>query len=328
MELKQLGYVVALAEECNFTRAAARCFVAQSALSHAIKNLETELGVQLFSRSSRRVELTAAGEAFLPAARESLRAAERAAVEAAAAEGHIRGQISVGVIPTVTAVNVSAAMRDFRERHPQVRILFQVAGSEEIERGIIRGDIDVGFLGLPETRPPRGVAFRRLAVDRLVLVVHRDHRLAGRARVRLADLADETFADFPAGTPAREESDLAFAAAGVVRDVEFESMATNLTLDLVLHSLAIALLPSGYAPEHPSLASIPIVDGPTRVEYVAWSTFNPSPAAHAFLESVDASNPASPSANDVLVQGNGNGDGHGNGYGQGGSTGPDLEGAR
>src|SRR5690348_4001071 len=112
MELQQFRYVAAVAEEGNFTRAAARCFVVQSALSHQIKRLEEELGVTLFNRTSRRVELTAAGTAFLAAARTALNAAERAAVDAAAAAGHITGRLRVGVIPTVTAINVSASLRE------------------------------------------------------------------------------------------------------------------------------------------------------------------------------------------------------------------------
>lgn len=127
MEFQQLRYVIALAEEASFTRAAARCHVVQSALSHQIKALENELGVALFARTSRRVELTAAGQAFLPAARASLEAAERAAEDAAAASGLIRGRLSIGVIPTVTAVDVPAALRTFRQAHPHVQIVLRVA---------------------------------------------------------------------------------------------------------------------------------------------------------------------------------------------------------
>lgn len=106
MELQQMRYVAAIAEEQNFTRAAERCFVVQSALSHQIKALERELGVKLFARSSRRVELTAAGEAFLVQARASLDAADRAVSAAAAANGEIRGTLTVGVIPTVTTIDI------------------------------------------------------------------------------------------------------------------------------------------------------------------------------------------------------------------------------
>lgn len=287
MELQQLRYVVALAEASSFTRAAARCFVAQSALSHAIKSLENELGVALFSRTSRRVELTTAGRAFLPAARISLNAAERAGIDAAAAAGQVRGSLSVGVIPTVTAVNVSASLKSFRQAHPAARIALQVAGSDQIESAITRGDIDVGFLGLPENRLPRRVAFRHLRSDPLVAVVGNEHPLADRDEIQLLDLAHETFADFPTGTLARAESDLAFAAAGIQRNVAFESMATELTIDIVRQDLAVTLLPSRFAPQKPDLTSLRIKDGPSRVEYVAWSDFNPSPAALAFLKIIE-----------------------------------------
>jgi len=287
MELQQLRYVVALADESSFTRAAARCFVAQSALSHSIKNLETELGFALFNRTSRRVELTSAGKAFLPSARESIRAAERAIADASAAEGHVSGRLSVGVIPTVTAVDVLASLKIYREAYPEVNLTFEIAGSDELENAIARGTIDVGFLGLPENRPPRGVASKKLGSNKLVAVVSDEHRLAGQAKIELRDLADETFADFPAGSPARAESDLAFIAAGVGRRVPFESMAVNLTLDLVLHNLAIALLPARFVPSTLPVTTLEIADGPSRHEYLAWSNFNPSPAARAFIELIE-----------------------------------------
>lgn len=287
MDLQQLRYVVAVAEERSFTRAAARCFVVQSALSHQVKALERELGVDLFARTSRRVEITAAGEAFLAGARASLEAAERAAVDAAAATGQIRGRLTVGTIPTVAAVDVPAALQSFRAAHPQVGVALQVAGSDELSAGIAAAAVDVAFLGLPETREPQGVAWRHLGSDRLVAVVSRDHALATRKRIHLDALAADTFVDFPAGTPGRTQSDLAFSAAGVHREVAFEVMATDFMLDLVRRNLAIALLPSRFAPRDPTLAHLQITKGPKRNEYLAWSALNPSPAARAFLELLD-----------------------------------------
>lgn len=94
-----MRYVVAVAETGNFTRAAERCLVVQSALSHQIARLERELGARLFDRTSRRVRLSAAGEVFLPAARQALDAAERARAEVASAAGEVRGRLAVGAIP-------------------------------------------------------------------------------------------------------------------------------------------------------------------------------------------------------------------------------------
>src|SRR5690606_32613841 len=121
VDQQQLRYVLAVAETRNFTRAAERCFVAQSALSQRIAHLERALGTALFARTSRRVELTAAGEAFLPLARQSLDAADRAATEAAAAVGQVRGRLAIGMIPTVAALNVPEVLRRFREKYPAVQ---------------------------------------------------------------------------------------------------------------------------------------------------------------------------------------------------------------
>src|ERR1041384_5217542 len=107
MELQQMRYVVAVAETDSFTRAAERCLVVQSALSHQIARLERELGAKLFERTSRRVRLTPAGAAFLPAAQQSVQAAERAVSEVAAAIGEVRGRLAVGLISTVAAVDVA-----------------------------------------------------------------------------------------------------------------------------------------------------------------------------------------------------------------------------
>lgn len=279
-----MRYVVAVAEESSFTRAAGRCFVVQSALSHQIKALEKELGVTLFARTSRRVELTSAGAAFLPAARASLEAAERAIADAAAATGQIRGNLTIGVIPTVTAVDIPTELGEFHRAHPAVQIRVRGGGSDEFIEGIAEGSIDVAVLGLPELSPPRGVTTRELARERLVAVLSCEHALAGRRRVRLRDLADETFVDFPSGTPGRAPSDLAFEAAGIHREVAFEAMSTDLILDLVRQNLVIALLSPALIPASQELLTIPVVGGPTRIEYLAWSDFNPSPAAQAFLD--------------------------------------------
>lgn len=284
MELQQLRYVLAIARTGSFTRAARECFVVQSALSHQVKALERELGVELFARTSRRVELTAAGEAFLPGARESLEAAERAAVEAAAAVGHVRGRLVVGVIPTVTAVDVPAALSRFRAAHPEVVVSVRVGGSTDFTDWIKAGEMDVALLGLPADVVPRGVAGRELRRARLVAVLPVEHRLASRSRLRLEDLAEEAFADFPAGTPGRAQSDGGFAAAGLRREVAFEAMAIDLMLDLIGAGLAVALLPPGVVPEGRGLVTVAVTDGPERVEHLAWSDFNPSPAALAFIE--------------------------------------------
>ncbi|GHC54337.1 LysR family transcriptional regulator [Streptomyces flavofungini] len=286
-----MRYVVAVAETNNFTRAAERCLVVQSALSHQIARLEKELGARLFERTSRRVRLTPAGEAFLPAARQCLAAAERAAAEVAAAVGEVRGRLAVGLIPTVAAVDVPGALRDFRHQYPQVRISLRVGASDELIEQVREGALDVAFLGLPTTARPHGVAAHELARDRLVAVVAPDHPLAGETSVSLRRLATEVFVDLPAGTAGRLQSDQAFEAAGLTRDVAFEVTAADFITRLVAPGLGIAMLPSAYAPRLTGVTTVEVADAPARVEYVIWSRHSGTPAAAAFLAVLDIPTP-------------------------------------
>ncbi len=285
MDLQQLRYVIAVAETRSFTRAAERCFVVQSALSHQVAKLERELGLKLFARTSRRVELTPAGKAFLPDALACLASADRAVTEAAAAVGEIRGQLTVGIIPTVAAVDIPEVLTVFRDRHPQVRVALQVGKSNEMTARVAAGDLDVAFLGLPDGDRPSGVEVRELARDEAVAVLPADHPLASESPIPLARLAEETFVDFPTGSPGRTQSDLAFASARIQRDVAFEVSAADLLMRLVRRGLGVALLPSTFVgPGDAGLVTVPVVNGPRRVEYLVWSDFNPAPALRAFLD--------------------------------------------
>lgn len=283
-----MRYVVAVAETRNFTRAAERCFVVQSSLSHRIAGLERELGVKLFARSSRRVELTGAGAAFVAAARECLAAADRAVADAAAATGVVRGRLAVGVIVTTAAVDVPDLLQRYRARYPDVHVVLRSGRSDELAAAVRDGELDIAFLGLPEGERPSGVETLVLDHDEHALVVPAGHRLAGAERVTLEEIAEETFVDFAAGTPARAQSDRAFAAAGLVRDVAYEAGVVELISRLVARGLGIALLPSAYvrplAAGDPELALVRVLDGPHRLEYLVWSRFNPSPATRAMLD--------------------------------------------
>lgn len=287
MDLRQLTYVVAVAELGSFTRAAERCFVVQSALSHQVARLEHELGARLFHRTSRQVHLTAAGQAFLPAARQCLAAADRARAEVSAATGEIRGRLSVGVIPTVAAVDLPTELCTYRERHPQVRVSLLMGASGDLVEKVIQGVLDIAFLGLPDHATVTGVRDHILIRDQHVAVVAPDHPLAGATKLTLGRLAAEVFVDFPRGSPGRAQTDEAFAAAGLTRDVAFEVLDAHLMGRLIRQQLGIGMLASTFAPQLKELVAIPVTGAPTRVEHLIWSRHSPSPAAVAFLEQLD-----------------------------------------
>ncbi|RII09376.1 HTH-type transcriptional regulator GltC [Streptomyces sp. YIM 130001] len=289
-----MRYVVAVAETGGFTRAAERCLVVQSALSHQIGKLERELGARLFDRTSRRVALTAAGEAFLPAARQALEAADRARAEVAAATGEIRGRLAIGAIATVTAVDVPGLMRAYHLTYPQVTMRLVDGMSETLVRSVRDGDLDLAFLGVPPSfdTSPLGLRSRTLTTDRHVTVVAPGHPLAHEAAkgpVPLERLVEESFVDFPAGAAARAQTDEAFQAARLHREVAFEAKGLEFLADLVRGGLGIALLPSRLVPRLPGLTVVPLHNGPTREERLVWNDSRRSPAAAAFLDSVDDS---------------------------------------
>lgn len=288
MELQQLRYVVEVADASSFTRAAERCFVTQSALSHQIAALERELGQRLFVRSSRRVRPSEAGEAFIVHARTALRAAEQAREGAAAAEGVVTGTLRIGIIPTVTAVDIPEVLVAYRAAHPLARVELQVGNSDVLMTRLRRGELDVALLGLREGTEPLGVASRVLARDRLVAAFPHGHELAEAGTVTLLDLAGATFADFPAGTSGRAQSDAAFTSAALTRDVAFEADSATLLLGLVAAGLAVTLLaPGTIALSSADVATAQVRDGPVRVEYLAWDLAEPRNVARAFLAIMD-----------------------------------------
>ncbi|MET7285437.1 LysR family transcriptional regulator [Streptomyces sp. NPDC005573] len=283
MDLQQMRYVLAVADTANFTRAAERCHVVQSALSHQVARLEKELGARLFERTSRRVRLTKAGEAFMPAARQALEAAERARAEVAAATGEIRGRLTVGSIPTVAAVDLPAVLRDFHSSYPQVQIVLRAGSSERLVEQVRDGELDAAFLGVQPGYRPQGVRNREFAESPHVAVLALGHHLADEDEVDLRLLAGEVFVDFAEGSAARAQSDQAFASAGLRRDVAFEVSGVELMVRMVRNGLGIALLPASFDAELHGLRRVPISNGPVRVEHLVWSRSTPSPAASAFL---------------------------------------------
>ncbi|MFK0291666.1 LysR family transcriptional regulator [Streptomyces sp. NPDC090442] len=283
MELQQMRYVVAVAETGGFTRAAERCHVVQSALSHQIARLEKELGARLFDRTSRSVRLTAAGEAFVPVARQALQAAERARAEVEAVSGAVRGRLAVGAISTVSAVDLARELGEFRARYPEVRISLRTEMSDPLLDAVREGTLDVAFVGLTPGARTVGVREKVLARGELVVVVPPEHPLAGREWTTLARVARETFVDWTAGSAARRQRDEAFRAAGLTTEVPFEVTTVEFMAELVRAGLGIGMVPEAFARRLGGLRTVRVRPAPERTERVVWSGLGTSPAAAAFL---------------------------------------------
>ena len=259
MEIRQLATFVTVAEERSFTRAGARLRTAQSAVSATVRRLERELDVELFDRSTHRVELSSAGEALLPEARRTLAAADAAREAIDDVRGGLRGTVTLGAMQAqaMRAASVAAILARFRADHPGVHVRLHQAGSAEMA-GLVRdGRVDLAVVALPG-RPPAGVELTRIATEPIHFACAPGHRLAGRSHVELPALAGETFAELPPGWGVRMAVDQAFAAAGARRTVEFEVNDTWSVIDLVRHGLAVSFLPASLLGGDPSVVLVPI----------------------------------------------------------------------
>lgn len=195
MDIRQLRYFVAVAEELHFTRAAARLHIAQSALSSQVRQLERELGGDLLVRTKRRVQLTPAGETLLAEGREILAAVEETVNHTRAL---LRGQgnaLVVGSLGPAPGGILAPVLARFNSRHPDSSIEMRAFDFNEALRGLRERRADIAFLYEPLDEPD--LTITPLLAESRVVVLSRHHRLARRKSLRPADLADETFVTQP-----------------------------------------------------------------------------------------------------------------------------------
>lgn len=261
MELRQLEYFVAVAEECHFTRAARRMRVAQSGLSASIRALEVELGAPLFVRSTRQVELTQAGRALLVEARRVLGTIDAARDAVAAVQGLLRGTLAVGSIQCLHAVHLPAVLARFHELHPGVELRLRQAGSGELVDLVRAGRLDLAFV--TSGRVGDDLKVSTLSSEPLVLACAPELPFAERESVRLAELSGQAFVDFNPGWGTRDDVDRALATAGVDRRVAVEVNDVHSLLDFVGFGLGVALVPRSFAAKQTRARFVELVDAPT-----------------------------------------------------------------
>jgi DNA-binding transcriptional LysR family regulator len=197
MELRHLRYFLAVAEELNFTRAAARVGIGQPPLSQQIRSLEEELGAPLFNRLPHGVELTTVGRAFLPEARAAREQADRAARAARRASRGETGRLRVGFTGSAAfRKEVPAAIRDFRKTFPDVELLLEEAPTAPLLDRLRDGDVDAAFVR-PGPAESHGVNMMDLGDEPMVVALPASHRLARAKAVHVTSLSGEPLVLFP-----------------------------------------------------------------------------------------------------------------------------------
>jgi DNA-binding transcriptional LysR family regulator len=288
MDLRQMEYLVTLADEQQFTRAASVCGVSQSGLSAAIRSLEDELGTTLFNRTTRRVEPTEAGLALLPHARTMLAQAGAARDAVLRATHELSGSLRVGAEQCLGFVDVSALLERVRRRYPLVDLDFTQAGSLDLVAGVRDGSIDIAFVAAGDHL----ARVRRTELGRrpVVLLAPPQHPLASLDAVDWADLRETDFVDFQPSWAVRSLNDEMCAAHGVTRRVRCTVNDVHTLLDLVQRGLGVALVPQHVAakPQAAGLAVRPLpAAAPPWVVSVVTGESSPA-SASLLLELLDA----------------------------------------
>ena len=283
-----MEYLVTLADEQQFTRAAAICGVSQSGLSSAIRNLEDELGTTLFERTTRRVEPTEAGLALLPHARTMLAQASAARDAVLRATHELSGSLRVGAEQCLGFVDVSGLLERVRRRHPLVDLDFTQAGSHDLVAGVRDGSVDLAFVA--GTELPARMSRTELGRRPMVLLAPPQHPLAALDSTGWDDLRDTDFVDFQESWAVRSVNDEMCAAHGVTRRVRCTVNDVHTLLDLVQRGLGAALVPQHIAakPQAAGLAVRPLpASGPQWVVSVITGESSPA-SASLLLELLDS----------------------------------------
>lgn len=280
MELRQLAYFVAVADEASFTRAAARLHVAQPGVSAQVRRLERELGQVLLDRTGRTVRLTDAGAAVLPYARAALEAVEGARQVVADTAGLVRGHVSVGVAGSLSAIDVPGLLAGFHRAHPGVEVTLTEDRRDELVEAVRAGRLDLALAGHPGDAGP-GVAVRVVADEPLVAAVGPDDPLAGRETVTLRALEERSLITLPPGSGLRAVLDDACTAAGVRPRIAFEAGDPVMLARLAARGLGVAVLPGSAAAAGPAELRTVAITGPRMRGRVVLMWRSPGPVGAA-----------------------------------------------
>ncbi|QUR68160.1 LysR family transcriptional regulator [Mycobacterium spongiae] len=284
MEIRQLEYFVAVAEEANFTRAAHRVHVAQPAVSAQIRRLESELGQPLLDRSRRKVRLTTAGRAVLPHATAALTAVANIQTAVDDLTQLVRGKVSIGTV-TPLEFDIPGLLADFNADHPAVEISYTTNTSDVLIENVQAGLLDVAIAAVGPDEQPAGLETTVVADETIVAAVRHADDLAAASTIALTALADRSLIALPVGTCIRRQLDNACAAAGVSPRIAFEANTSSTLAELAEHGLGVAIMPRSLGQNRAGMQLLTIAPE-LRVRLVlAWRSSSPiSPATRALLD--------------------------------------------
>ena len=249
MELRQLAYVVAVAEEGGFTRAAARVHVAQPGVSAQIRQLERELGQELLDRSGRAVRLTDAGAAVLPYARAALRAIDDLRDVADEMAGLVRGRVRLGMVTSCGVPDMPLLLERFHRDYPGIDITLTEDNSDALVDQLREGSLDVALIAVTRNNSD-GLELKVIADEPIVGAVAYGEPLSDREEVGFAILEEHTLISMPVGSGLRTVLDETCTAAGVRPRIALEATNPRMLAELAARGLGVAIVPQSTARAH------------------------------------------------------------------------------
>lgn len=290
LSAKQLQCVVSLARFGSFVAAAADMGMSQPALTRAIKQVERAVGVQLFTRSTRRVALTAAGQEFVPTAERLLADLEISVQNMRALGARRRGQLVIACLMSVGYGLLPDLIATYRRRHREVELQIREGVNSAIHEDVRSGLADFGVGDLIDVH--ESIEAEPLHQERFHVALPRDHRLAKRRRLRMEDLKGETLITMPFGAGSRRLIDGAAAARGVAFDQTITVNQFATTFNLVRVGVGLSIVPeAALSPRQDEDLSIrPLADPNVsrRLGILRLRSRPLSPAAEGFIETLQA----------------------------------------
>jgi DNA-binding transcriptional LysR family regulator len=285
MEVRQLAYFLAIAEERNFTRAAQRIPIAQPAISQQIGRLEAEFSEKLFIRDRRAIRLTPAGQALLPHARAMLASAERAREAVAAVSGLLTGRLAFGFVQPLPDRRLLGLLGAFHRQHPGIELRLIEDETDALLAALATGELDAALIGLGRyDRPPPGMESLLAAREPVVVAISPEHPLARRGSITLTALKDTPMVAFTSASKQRSNLEAACRAAGFTPRIVAETSDPGVTIELIHQQIGVAVLPKSLLEGTAAVTQLsltrPRLD---RRILLTWHPAHSTPAARALL---------------------------------------------
>jgi len=270
IKFRQLQYFLAVAESLHFSKAAESLFVTQPTLSHQLAELETQIGTPLFDRSGKAVRLTQAGEVFRAYAKRSMDEIDAGCSALAELEGLQRGVLRIGVTQSFVRRLMPPIFGEFLRRYPSIHLNVDEMTAPQIERRLADGVLDMGIAFAPTVL--EDTELEPILEERLLLVIGRNHPLAARRRVRMAELAGVPLVLLSREYSTRQLIDAYFAKVDSAPTVVCETNTIDLMIGLAKSAGLAAILPESAVEKTAQIRALSIVEPvPVRISALLWS---------------------------------------------------------